>query len=71
MPGSSGVQDRIFPAGVIGSLWMNPETLGRYGAGQMIDQDPVTGVQAVVLGRQNNIADIAHCRPPRATSLRL
>jgi hypothetical protein len=52
-------QDRIFPAGVIGGLWMNPEWLGRTGANQIIDQDPVTGVQIVALGQQNNIAFVA------------
>jgi hypothetical protein len=59
MPGGSSFQERIFPAGVIGSLWMDPDLLARYGANQTIDQDPVTGVQAVVLGRQNNIVDVA------------
>jgi hypothetical protein len=59
MPGASGVQDRLFPAGVIGSLWMSLDVLGSYGQNQAIDQDSVTGVQAVSLGRQGNVAYVA------------
>lgn len=55
----SGVQERIFPAGVIGGLWMNPDLLGRFGANQVLDQDTVTGVQTIALGRQNSAAYIA------------
>jgi hypothetical protein len=55
----SGTRERVFPAGVIGSLWMSPDVLARYGANQTIDQDPVTGVQAVSLGRQGNLAYVA------------
>jgi hypothetical protein len=53
------VRSRVFPAGVIGSLWMNPEVLVRYGANQTLDQDPVADVQTLSLGRQGNIAFVA------------
>ena len=57
--GAPGSQDRVLPAGVIGSLWMSPESLARFNAGQTLDQDPSTGVQTVALGRQDNVALIA------------
>lgn len=57
--GIEGAYDRIIPAGVIGSLWMSPESLGRYGAGQVLDRDSVTGVEAVAVGRQDNLALLA------------
>jgi hypothetical protein len=59
VPGGNSVQDRIFPAGVIGSLWMNPEFVGRTGANQTIDQDPVTGVQALGLGQRDDVGYVA------------
>lgn len=55
----SDVRERTFPAGVIGSLWMDPAVLGRYGANQVLDQDPVAGVQTISLGRQGDVAFVA------------
>ncbi|SED98139.1 hypothetical protein SAMN05444161_4545 [Rhizobiales bacterium GAS191] len=52
-PGSA--EDRIVPAGTVGSLWMNPNTLIGYRQGELLDQDPVTGVQITVYGRQGNL----------------
>ena len=54
--GTPELQDRVIPAGVIGSLWMNPDTLARHSAGQMLDRDPLTGVETVSAGRQGNLA---------------
>jgi hypothetical protein len=53
------VRDRIFPAGVIGSLWVDPAVLARYSANQVLDQDPVAGVQTISLGRQGAVAFVA------------
>jgi hypothetical protein len=57
--GVPDVRNRTFPAGVIGSLWMNPDLLGRYGANQTLDQDPVAGIQTTSLGRQGNLPSFA------------
>jgi hypothetical protein len=57
--GASDVRNRVFPAGVVGSLWMNPGLLGRYGVNQLLDQDPVANVQTISLGRQGNVALVA------------
>jgi hypothetical protein len=46
---------RVIPAGVIGSLWMNPDYLAQLRAGETLDQDPVTGVRATAAGQQNGL----------------
>jgi hypothetical protein len=51
--------ERIIPAGTFGSLWMNPNTLVGYRQGELLDQDPITGVQVAVVGRRNNLVTIA------------
>lgn len=51
--------DRVIVAGVIGSLWMSPQTLAQYNPGQTLDRDPITGVEAMVVGHQGNIASVA------------
>ncbi len=51
--------ERVIPAGVVGSLWMNPRTLARYAPGETIDSDPVTGVQTVALGAEGDFATLA------------
>jgi hypothetical protein len=48
--------DRILPAGTIGSVWMNPAELQDFGQDQVIDQDPITGVQVVAVGRTSGLA---------------
>lgn len=57
--GTIGPQERVIAAGVIGSLWMNPRTLGNYSPGEVLDDDPITGVRAVSLGRDGNRAVVA------------
>jgi hypothetical protein len=57
-PGSFPV-DRIIPAGVFGSLWMNPKYLAQLQPNRVLDSDPVTGVGTVALGQQNGIAYLA------------
>jgi hypothetical protein len=54
--GSPDTQERLVPAGVIGSFWMNPQYLSRLGANQMLDQDPVTGVQTISAGQRSGFA---------------
>jgi hypothetical protein len=57
--GTAAAQDRVIAAGVIGSVWMNPETLAGYAGGEILDQDPVTGMEAAVAGRQDGSVVIA------------
>jgi hypothetical protein len=56
---TGGSYELLIPAGVIGSLWMNPETLAGYKAGQVIDQDPLTGVRAIAMGTRDNLAFVS------------
>ena len=59
IPGAEGSTERLIVAGAIGSLWMSPDVLARFGTGETLDQDALTGVRAVALGRQNNLALVA------------
>jgi hypothetical protein len=51
--------ERIVAAGTFGSLWMDPNTLAGYRQGELLDRDPITGVEVPVIGRQNNLVTIA------------
>jgi hypothetical protein len=55
MGGAGSTTDRIVPAGTIGSIWMDPSRLGNFGQNQLIDQDPITGVQIMAVGRMNGL----------------
>jgi hypothetical protein len=57
--------DRTIPAGVIGSLWMNPDELAGYGSDRLLDRDPTTGVEAVAAGRVDGLS-LVQLRTPLA-----
>ncbi|MFI4996401.1 MAG: hypothetical protein ACHQAQ_11545, partial [Hyphomicrobiales bacterium] len=48
--------DRLVPAGTVGSLWMSPNDLAGYRQGELVDQDPISGVQVMAMGRLDNLA---------------
>ncbi len=48
--------DHLVPAGTVGSLWMNPNDLAGYRQGELVDQDPISGVQVMAMGRLDNLA---------------
>ena len=52
---TGGTSERLIPAGVIGSLWMEPDVIGRYRAGQVLDRDALTGVQTLVFEQQSDL----------------
>jgi len=47
------------PAGVVGSPWMDPAFLRTVEANQIIDQDPVAGLQTVGQGREDGLVTVA------------
>jgi hypothetical protein len=57
--GPSTPIERLSPAGVIGSLWMNPRFLDALAPNQVLDRDPVTGVTATSMRRGKDIAYIS------------
>jgi hypothetical protein len=57
--GVAGSRERIIPAGVIGALWMNPETLAEMTDGGSLDHDRITGVTATCLGHDGNLITLA------------
>jgi hypothetical protein len=51
-------RDRVIPAGVVGSLWMNPETLARFRPGQTLDHDPIIGLRTQFVSRLGRLAAV-------------
>lgn len=50
---------RCYGSGMVGGLWMNPQSIQRLGPGEVVDEDRITRVRTTFQGVQNNLAVIA------------